>query len=743
MTQPFLVEIGTEELPPKALYNLSLEFRELFRAQLIEANLHDGERGISLLKHFASPRRLAILATNVPEKTPPKNVVNWGPPANISFDTSGKPTKAAESFAKKNGIPVDQLEVGSDGATERLIYKTRGGDELVIDLLPSFVESALKNLSIPKRMRWGARRNEFVRPVHWIVMLFGKHLIDCEILGIKAGRETRGHRFHCPQKIALQSPADYQPALEKAYVIADFSERRSHIRAQVEIEGKKLNGVAIIDENLLDEVTALVEWPVAFSGSFEERFLQVPQEALISSMKGHQKYFHVVDANGKLLPHFITVANIESKDPRKVIDGNERVIRPRLSDAAFFYETDLKTPLVARREQLKTVVFQEKLGTVFDKTERIAELAEWIVEQIGGKSVTEDAWKKDAWAKGAWTPGAWAKKAAELCKADLVSNMVGEFDEMQGIAGAYYARHDGEPEEIAQAIREHYLPRFAGDELPITKIGIAIALADRLDTLVGIFLIGQPPTGSKDPFALRRAALGILRIIVERGLELDLRSCISFASHLFPNNVIAAAKSDVRASIFDYVIERFRAWYEDENIPAEVFLAVSAKQLSTPLDIHQRVQAVHRFSQLPEAQALAAANKRVSNLLAKTSDGKSTSVKLQVDDLLSSTTMGTPKLEPSELQLTEQLSALYKEVQPLFAQRKYREGLEKLASLRTAVDAFFDNVMVMTDDEAVRNNRLALLSQLRNLFLEVADISLLASTTKDGAIKSPLPTGEG
>jgi glycyl-tRNA synthetase beta chain len=546
-------------------------------------------------------------------------------------------------------------------------------------------------------MRWGARRDEFVRPVQWLVMLFGKQIVDCEILGIKAGRETRGHRFHCNQSIALNSPTDYQLTLEnKAYVIADFNERRGHVRAQVEVEAKKLNGTAVIDEDLLDEVTALVEWPVALSGSFESRFLDVPQEALISSMKNHQKYFHVVDANGKLLPHFITVANIESKDPRKIIDGNERVIRPRLSDAAFFYQTDLKMPLAQRREQLKTVVFQEKLGSVFDKTTRIGALAKFIAQQIGGN-------------------GEWAQRAGELSKADLVSNMVGEFDEMQGIAGGYYARHDGEADEVAMALGEQYQPRFAGDELPSTLTGISLALADRLDTLVGIFGIGQPPTGSKDPFALRRAALGALRMIVEKGFDLDLRECLKQAQAQYGQ---FSAKAELVDTVLDYMLERFRAWFEDENIPAEVFLAVSAKKLSKPLDINQRVQAVYRFSQLPEAQALASANKRVSNILAKSGSAELPSLQT------------TLLAEAAEKELATQLSALQNTVQPLFAARKYREGLEQLASLRNAVDAFFDNVMVMADDEAVRNNRLALLSQLRNLFLEVADISLLAPATK-------------
>jgi glycyl-tRNA synthetase beta chain len=396
-----------------------------------------------------------------------------------------------------------------------------------------------------------------------------------------------------------------------------------------------------------------------------------------------------------LLPNFITVANIESKDPRKVIDGNERVIRPRLSDAAFFYETDLKTPLSVRREKLNSVVFQEKLGTVFAKTERIAQLAAFIAGKIHGNS-------------------AWAQRAGELSKADLVSNMVGEFDEMQGIAGTYYALHDGEPAEVAQALREHYLPRFAGDELPATSTGVAVALADRLDTLVGIFGIGQPPTGSKDPFALRRAALGVLRLIVEKGFDLDLRELLEKTQAQYPQ---FAAQNNLVDTVLDYMIERFRARFEDENIAAEVFMAVSAKKLSQPLDINQRVQAVFRFSQLPEAQALAAANKRVSNILAKQGDQP-------IDSAVNSQLL----TEAAEKELALQVASLQDKVGPLFTARKYREGLEQLASLRGAVDAFFDSVMVMADDVAVRNNRLALLSQLHNLFLEVADISLLAPT---------------
>ncbi|MET0379799.1 MAG: glycine--tRNA ligase subunit beta [Spongiibacteraceae bacterium] len=692
MSLPFLVELGTEELPPKALKLLSASF-----ADGIASGLRNAGLGFANIHAFGAPRRLAVLVENLELRQPDQQIEKLGPNVASAFGADGKPTKAAEGFARSNGVEFEHLQRVQTDKGERLVFRSNQEGKFALDLLPDIVTAALDKLPIPKRMRWGAKRAEFVRPVHWLVMLQGKQVIDAEILGIKSGRETRGHRFHANRSFALGNALDYQLTLEnEAFVIADFNERRGKIRAQVEAAGKKLNGIAVIDEDLLDEVTGLVEWPVALAGKFEERFLAVPQEALISSMKEHQKYFHVVDANGKLLPHFITVSNIESKDPAKVIDGNERVIRPRLSDAAFFYETDLKMSLAARREKLKTVVFQEKLGTVYNKTERIAKLAAFIAGKIHGNAD-------------------WAKRAGELSKADLLSNMVGEFAEMQGVAGTYYARHDGEPNEVAEGIREHYLPRFARDELPATLTGVAVALADRFDTIVGIFGIGQPPTGSKDPFALRRAALGVLRLIVEKGFDLDLRECLDYAQSNYSQ---LAAKTDLVDTVLAYMIERFRAWYEDENIPVEVFMAVTAKSLSRPLDINQRVQAVHRFAQLPEAQALAVANKRVSNILAKAS--------------LAQLSALNPALmsDGAERELSNQIGALAQKTAPLFAQRKYREGLEQLASLRGAVDKFFDEVMVMVDDEAVRNNRLALLSQLRNLFLEVADISLLAPTTK-------------
>jgi glycyl-tRNA synthetase beta chain len=564
--------------------------------------------------------------------------------------------------------------------------------------MPGIIEKALQELPIPKRMRWGSSRVEFVRPVHWLVMLYGSDVIDCEILGQRADRITRGHRFHAAGELGIAAPADYGDLLRNHYVEPCFKRRRDKIVAQVEKIAADLGGKAVIDRDLLDEVTALVEWPVALAGKFEERFLQVPQEALISSMSEHQKYFHVVDTTGKLMPHFITVANIESKDPAQVIDGNERVIRPRLTDAAFFYSTDLKTPLAARREKLKTIVFQAQLGTLFEKTERVAKLAAHIAGKIGGNT-------------------GWAERAGQLSKCDLLSDMVQEFDSMQGIAGSYYARHDNEPDEVAEAMREQYLPKFAGDAVPETLTGCALALADRIDTLVGIFGTGQIPTGSKDPFALRRASIGVLNILIKRELDLDLHDLIAFSQNSF-GAVIKVA--DNESKVLEYMVERFRAIYLEDSIATETFNAVAAKQLTVPLDIHKRVLAVHSFTQLPEAASLAAANKRVANILSKSADGASAHI--DVNDALLQ--------EEAEKNLAQALAAKTTVVAPLFAARDYTATLASLADLREPVDAFFDQVMVMAEDEKLRNNRLALLSRLSALFLQVADISQLVQEKK-------------
>ncbi|MEZ5530576.1 MAG: glycine--tRNA ligase subunit beta [Porticoccaceae bacterium] len=692
MSADFLVEIGTEELPPKALLTLSNAFRDEVLAQLSDRELSFGS-----VQSFAAPRRLALLIEGLAEQTPAQEIVAWGPPVSVAFDKEGKPTRAAEAFADKNGIDLADLanKVASDGKQDKLCHRATLPGEATETLLGPVVEKALAALPIPKRMRWGARREEFVRPVHWVVMLLGTRVINTTVLGLATGNQSRGHRFHAPAEITIQAPSSYREQMRNAYVIADFAERRELIREGVTAAAAAAGGKAVIDDSLLDEVSALNEWPVPLVGRFEERFLQVPSEALISSMKEHQKYFHAVDADGKLLPLFITVANIESIDPVQVVDGNERVIRPRLSDAAFFYETDRKTTLEARREPLKSIVFQAQLGTVFDKTERVAKLAAALAPATGAKPEL-------------------AARAAHLSKSDLVSEMVGEFDDLQGIMGRYYALNDAEHPEVAEALFEQYLPRFAGDALATTATGATLAIADRLDTLTGIFGIGQPPTGSRDPFALRRASLGVLRILVEKQFDLDLRAALEQAvsAHSFQENKLS--REEIAEQVLTYMLDRFRAWYEDEKIPVEVFLAVAARQLNNPLDIHLRVQAVNAFNQLPEAQALAAANKRVSNILSKQTEGMEHT---EIDNTLLS--------DPAEQALAEALAELSNRVKPLLLARDYTDALKQLANLRAPVDRFFDDVMVMVEDVALRNNRLALLQQLRALFLEVADISLL------------------
>ena len=686
MSADFLVELGTEELPPKNLKNLMNAFVESIQADLTALELSFGA-----VKAYAAPRRLAVLVEGLASETPAKQLVVWGPPAAIAFK-DGEPTKAALAFAEKNGIAASELKAESDGKVEKLVARITQDGKKTVEQLEKVVGDALAKLPIAKRMKWGAKREEFVRPVHWLVMLFGEQVVDASLLGLQAGRTSRGHRFHYNNPIDLAKASDYASVLKNTgYVLADFAERSATIKAQVEAEAKNVGGVAVIDPDLLDEVTSLVEWPVALTGKFEERFLAVPAEALIASMKEHQKYFHVVDANGKLKNNFITVANLQSKDPAQIIDGNERVIRPRLSDAAFIFETDKKSSLVQFRERLKTIVFQAQLGTIFEKTERVAKLAQFIAGKLGADEQL-------------------ALRAGELCKSDLVTDMVGEFDDMQGIAGYYYAQNDGEHAEVAAAMNEQYMPRFAGDQLPATTTGTIVALADRLDTISGIFGIGQQPTGSKDPFALRRASIAVLRLLVEKNLALDLRELLSLAK---AQHKALTVGDELVDQVTGYMLDRFRAMFEDAQIPAEVFQAVNAKQLSQPLDINQRVLAVNEFSKLAQAQALAAANKRVSNILSKHTGELSGVVH---NDLLQ---------EDAEKQLARAISGKAELVTPLFAKREYTQALAALADLQQPVDAFFDSVMVNCEDQALQQNRLSLLTQLRGLFLEVADISYL------------------
>ncbi|WP_303288750.1 glycine--tRNA ligase subunit beta [Marinobacter sp. SS8-8] len=687
-TQDFLVELGTEELPPKALKPLSDAFTQGIARGLEEAGIEFGR-----IEAFAAPRRLAVRIRSLADAQPDKSVEKRGPAVKAAFDDAGNPTRALTGFATSLGVTPDQLDTLETDKGAWVVYRTVEQGKPTMELMPELVEQSLAGLPIPKRMRWGAHRTEFVRPVHWVIMLFGNKVIDRPVMGLTPGNKTRGHRFHCPKSLIVPTPGDYEVVLkQEGYVIADFTERREQIRAGVtELAEKEASGKAVIDEDLLDEVTALNEWPVPLMGHFEERFLEVPAEALISSMKEHQKYFHVVAADGEMLPLFITVANIESKDPAQVISGNEKVIRPRLSDAAFFYETDRKTRLEARVDALKPIVFQEKLGSIYDKSVRVAALARKIADAIGSDP-------------------ALAERAAMLAKTDLVTEMVLEFTDLQGIMGQYYAANDGEPEDVAKALNEQYMPRFAGDDLPTTQTGCAIAIADRLDSLVGLFGINQPPSGTRDPFALRRASLGVLRIIIERRLPLDLQTCCEWAQESFT----VLTEQDTASTVVDYILERFRAHYDEQGIGAEVYLAVHARRPTRPLDFDRRVKAVEAFRQLPEAQALASANKRVSNILTK-----------QGGDSIGETVDASLLRDSAEKALAAQVDQQADKVLPLFENGDYASALSSLANLRKPVDNFFDEVMVMADDEAIRNNRLALLNRLRNLFLRVADISLL------------------
>jgi glycyl-tRNA synthetase beta chain len=688
-SRDLLIEIGTEELPPKALKKLSAAFTAAIADGLKAADLDHGE-----LTSFASPRRLAVLVKDLITAQADKTVERRGPALTAAFDEDGCPTKAAEGFARSCGLgSVEELARLETDKGAWLMYRAEQTGQPTTGLIPDIVCQALDQLPIPKRMRWADLEAQFVRPVHWVVLLFGDEVIDAEILSVKAGRETRGHRFHHPQPLYIGEPAAYAPLLEtEGHVVADFAVRREAVLAQVLEAGKRLGGSAVIDEALLDEVTAMVEWPKAIAGNFEPAFLDVPAEALISTMKANQKYFHVVDANGKLMPHFITVANIDSEKPDMVRDGNERVIRPRLADAEFFWTQDRKHKLEKHIERLKTILFQKELGTLHDKTERVVTLAGHIADAIGGNHE-------------------WAERAAWLAKCDLMSEMVYEFPELQGVMGRYYALHDGEPEEVALAQDEQYMPRFAGDELPATPTGQAVAIADKLDTVVGIFAIGQPPTGSKDPFALRRSALGLLRIIIEQQLPLDLQDMLQQAVSSLGDKVKV---KDVASQVFDFMMDRLRAYYHDVGVSPDVYDAVHAQRPTQPYDFDCRVRAVNHFLSLPEADSLTAANKRISNILRQAEEKEITVPSVVNADLI---------CEEAEKILVDQIAAMEAEVIPLFDNREYETALARLAGLRETVDGFFDVVMVMTDDEAVRGNRLALLNNLRNLFLRVADLS--------------------
>ena len=685
-TQNFLVEIGTEELPPKALKTLATSFADNVEAELNQAGLT-----FDKIEWFAAPRRLAVKVLNLATQQPSKEIEKRGPAVSAAFDAEGKPTKAAEGWARGCGITVEQAERIAIDKGEWLVHRAKIEGQPTKNLLSDIVANALAKLPIPKPMRWADKTVQFIRPVHTVTMLLGDELIEGEILGLASARTIRGHRFLGEKEFEIQHADQYPQLLrEKGSVVADFNERKAEILAKSQAKATALGGVADIEESLLEEVTSLVEYPNVLAAKFEERFLAVPAEALVYTMKGDQKYFPIYDKDGKLLPHFIFVSNINPEDPTAIIEGNEKVVRPRLTDAEFFFKTDLKQKLVDRLPRLETVLFQQQLGTLKDKTDRIEQLAGEIAKQIGADEAK-------------------AKRAGLLSKCDLMTNMVFEFTDTQGVMGMHYARHDGEDEEVAVALNEQYMPRFAGDELPKSLVASAVALADKFDTLTGIFGIGQAPKGSADPFALRRAALGALRIIVEKNLPLDLEDLVKKSAALFGDKL---TNQNVVADVVDFMLGRFRAWYQDEGIAVDVIQAVLARRPTRPADFDARVRAVSHFRTLDSAEALAAANKRVSNILAK-ADAAIGEINL------------TACVEPAEKALAEAVLVLRTEVQPLIAKGDYTAVLDKLANLRAPVDSFFDNVMVNAEDPELRQNRLAILNTLQGLFLQVADISVL------------------
>ena len=686
-SENLLIEIGTEELPPKALRKLATAF-----ADNVTAELKAAELAFEQAKWFATPRRLAVSIIGLSEQQQDKVVEKRGPAVQAAFDADGNPTKAAEGWARSNGITVDQAERLKTDKGEWLLHKAEVKGQRIQDLLQGIVERSVKKLPIPKPMRWGAKSTQFIRPVHTATFLYGSDVVEGEVLGKTSSRTIMGHRFHGEPQFELDHADNYLAQLESHYVMADFEARQSAIAKGLDQAADVEDAVADVDADLLEEVTSLVEWPVIMTASFEDAFLQVPKEALIYTMKDDQKYFPLLSKDGDLKARFLFVSNIDSQDPQQVVKGNERVIRPRLADAGFFFDTDKKQTLESRLASLESVLFQKQLGTLKEKSERISALAGQVATLIGADSNH-------------------AQRAGLLSKTDLMTNMVMEFPDVQGVMGMHYARHDGEPESVAVALNEQYKPRFAGDSLPDTPVSAAVALADKLDTLVGIFGIGQLPKGDKDPFALRRAAIGALRIIVEQDLQLDLEDLVARATTLFGDKL---TNEKVANQVVDFVLGRFRTWYEEQGIDVNVIQAVMARRPTKPADFAARIKGVTAFKQLDAAQALASANKRVANILSKNDVTEGGEVNPSLFD------------NDYERSLSEQISEIESLIEPMLADGDYTAVLNTLAGLRNNVDAFFDNVMVMADEEAVRNNRLALLSQLRTLFLYTADISQLS-----------------
>ncbi|MFT6918010.1 MAG: glycyl-tRNA synthetase beta chain [Cognaticolwellia sp.] len=685
-TETLLIELGTEELPPKSLRTLATTFFEQIKLQLDEAKL-----SYSDIYWYATPRRLAVKVDNLVANQADKAIEKRGPAVSVAFDAEGKASKAAEGWARSNGITVAQAERLVTDKGEWLLYKTIEQGKHVEQLIPDMVNQAIAKLPVPKPMRWGSGRTQFIRPVHTLTLLYGSSVIAGESLNIRSNNLVTGHRFHHHGLVALAHANDYESALKAAHVVVDYQARKDTIQQQINAAAIAIGGFVLPDDELLEEVTSLVEWPVVLTGSFDKEFLNVPAEPLIYSMKDHQKYFPVTDSEGNLLNKFIFVSNIDSKDPSQVIKGNEKVIRPRLADAEFFFKTDKKQSLESRLQGLESMLFQKQLGTVKAKSERIASLSAFVAYKIGDDT-------------------AMAYRAGLLSKTDLMSDMVLEFPQVQGTMGKYYAQHDGEPAAVAQALEDQYRPRFAGDVLPEQTIGCAVAIADKVDTLVGIFGINQAPKGDKDPFALRRAAIGLIRIIIEKDLNLDIADLVAKSVELYQDKL---SNQEVTQQVLEFVFGRYRAYYQDQNITVDVIQAVLANAPSSPLDFDKRIHAVTHFKTLGEAATLAAANKRVGNILVKFKGELFNAFKADL------------ATEAAEAELASAFSVVNTKIAPLMAIKNYQSALTELAALKQPIDNFFDHVMVMADDEQVKTNRLTLLNEIRNSFLAIADISLL------------------
>ncbi|MDA0821159.1 MAG: glycine--tRNA ligase subunit beta [Proteobacteria bacterium] len=682
-----LIEIGTEELPPKALLKLSTEFQQEIEKRLTASGLH-----FTAAESYATPRRLAVKILGLTTSQMDQEVIRRGPALSAAFDSAGNPTQAALGFASSCGIDVAGLSQTKTEKDEWLSFAAKIEGQATSALVPDIISQSLAALPIPKRMRWGSSEVEFVRPVHWVVALLGTEKIDATILGVASGTTTRGHRFHTQEPLLLQSADDYPAILEaKGYVLAKFTTRREVIAARCQKLAEEVGGLVIIDPKLLDEVTALVEWPVPLCGSFEPHFLELPREVLIASMQDHQKYFPVESNDGKLTNKFITVCNIDSTDPNAVRSGNEKVIRPRLSDAAFFWDQDRKSRLDERIERLNSVVFEKRLGSVGEKSNRVAHLARNLAKVFSAD------------------PGH-AARAAALSRCDLLTDMVGEFPELQGTMGRYYAAHDGDATEVSQALGEFYMPRFAGDSIPTSAAGCCVAFADKLDTLVGIFAIGGAPTGDKDPFALRRAALGCIRIAIESRVQVSLGDCLAQACEGIANVIDS---DDVAAPVKKFMLDRLRGYFIEKDMDTSIIEAVLAVNSDNPFDIQQRIEAVAAFRQLPESDALASANKRIANILRKNNIDQTGVINRSLLQ------------DSAERILADRILDISDIAQALLAKQDYASYLTTLSQLNGPIDKFFSEVMVMCDDATLRDNRIAILTRIRELFTQVADIARL------------------